>query len=153
MERRDNPLKIVRLTIIAFVSLIIGLSLIGDARGQTRGCYFIDRSREVCIETMDEVFSDSALYGSPYKSELYVLAHDVGAERNAYQQWIHDNRPACCDHRDCIPAQVKWTPQGWTVAGADNLIAPQDVIRWPFPIPYACVINRHVRCLFLNTGG
>lgn len=74
-------------------------------------------------------------------------------QRDEYQQWIHDNRPSCCDHRDCAPASVEWTPHGWKVAGADNYVAERQVIAWPHSIPYACVINRYVRCLFLNSGG
>jgi uncharacterized protein YbdZ (MbtH family) len=81
-------------------------------------------------------------------------AHSCRAqERDAYQQWIHDNRPSCCNHRDCAPATVEWTPAGWRVAGADNLIPEKLVIAWPFAVPYACIINRHARCLFLNSGG
>lgn len=74
-------------------------------------------------------------------------------EMNPYQRWIHEHNPACCDHRDCRPASVEWTPDGWKVEGADNLIPEKLAIPWPFPLPYACVINRHARCVFVSSGG
>lgn len=99
MERRDNPLKIVRLTIIAFVSLIIGLSLIGDARSQVRyeyrvqpegsgpiliPCIIVDRFNFVCIEGTGEIFTDTALYGSPYRRGLYASPYrDVAGNQPA----------------------------------------------------------------------
>lgn len=95
-------------------------------------------------------------------SPSIILAHQkiasdawtlTAQDRDAFQQWIHDNRPACCDHRDCKPARVEWTPNGWRVEGADNLIAERDIIAWPFAVPYACIISRYARCLFLNSGG
>jgi hypothetical protein len=83
----------------------------------------------------------------------WSASRSCAQERDVYQQWIHDNRPSCCNHLDCKPAAVEWTPHGWKIAGADNLIPEASVIAWPFAVPYACVINRRARCLFLNSGG
>lgn len=105
---------------------------------------------------------NSTIHGETAATPSIILAHQkiasdawglAAQDRDAYQQWIHDNRPACCDHRDCKPARVEWTPNGWRVEGADNLIAERDIIAWPFAVPYACIINRYARCLFLNSGG
>lgn len=74
-------------------------------------------------------------------------------DRDAFQQWIHDNRPACCDHRDCKPATVTMTFTGWQVAGADNIVPFAQVIRWPFGVPYACIASGRVRCLLMQEGG
>ena len=76
----------------------------------------------------------------------------AGQSGDAYQQWIHDNVPRCCDHRDCAPATVTMTFTGWQVAGGRNIVPFAQVIKWPFAVPYACVINGHVRCLFMDGG-
>ncbi len=72
------------------------------------------------------------------------------AERLA---WIHAHHPQCCDHRDCRPATATMTVTGWRVEGADNVIPFAQVIRWPFAVPYACVIGGRARCLFMDAGG
>ena len=69
------------------------------------------------------------------------------------QQWIHDNAKDCCDHRDCAPANVSMTFTGWKIAGADNVVPFAAVVRWSFGVPYACIINRYARCLFMGAGG
>lgn len=76
----------------------------------------------------------------------------AGQDRDAYQQWIHDNVPRCCDHRDCAPAAVTMTFTGWQVAGAANIVPFAEVIRWPFAVPYACIAGGRVRCLLMDTG-
>lgn len=76
-------------------------------------------------------------------------AHAQGMD--VYQQWIHDNHSECCNHKDCGPANVKFVNGVWRVDGADNEIKPTEVISWPFSIPYACIYDRHARCLFLRT--
>lgn len=119
---------------LAWCAFVIVLA--GRLHAQTPGCYVIDRFGQLCIPSTGEIF-----------------VHEAQTERDEYQQWIHHNRPSCCDHRDCAPASVEWTPHGWKVAGADNLVAEKLVIAWPFSIPYACIINRFARCLFLNNGG
>lgn len=73
--------------------------------------------------------------------------------QDQYQDWIHKNVPRCCDHRDCQPATVKLTTTGWQVEGADNVVPFTEVIAWPFGVPYACIIARRARCLFLAGGG
>ena len=80
-----------------------------------------------------------------------LLTYPLGAqERDQYQQWIHENVPSCCDHRDCAPATVNMTFTGWQVAGADNVVPFAQVIRWPFNVPYACIAGRRARCLLMN---
>lgn len=89
-----------------------------------------------------------------------ILAHTLSAlthaswaqDRDAYQQWIHDNVPRCCDHRDCAPATVTMTFTGWHVDGGRNIVPFAQVIKWPFAVPYACVMSGHVRCLFMDGG-
>lgn len=68
-------------------------------------------------------------------------------------QWIHANYPRCCNHLDCKPAAVEWTPHGWEVRGAEHYVAEKDAIPWPFGEPFACMVGGKVRCLFLNSGG
>jgi hypothetical protein len=82
-------------------------------------------------------------------------------------RWIHENHPACCDHRDCfeIPdANVLYDPMGfWAVRWLDHVFfveeqqarktAPWMKNPWvcerkaPGPIGYA------VRCLFVKPRG
>lgn len=84
---------------------------------------------------------------------LALLTHPLRAqERDVYQQWIHDNRKDCCDHRDCVPVTVSYTLYGWQVEGALRPVPVKDVIPWPFNVPYACLAGRRVRCLFLREG-
>lgn len=82
---------------------------------------------------------------------VVVLAGRLMAqERDVFQQWIHKNRPDCCDHRDCSPATVVMTPTGWQVGGTDNVVPFAQVIRWPFNVPYACIAGRRARCLLMD---
>lgn len=88
---------------------------------------------------------------------LLLLTHPSWAQGlDPYQQWIHDNRPDCCDDRDCRPAEVSFTPGGWQVAGARWVVKSESVIRWPFNVPYACWGYSYagrgafVRCLLMD---
>ena len=69
------------------------------------------------------------------------------------QDWIHKNKSDCCDHRDCFPAEVYYTPNGWEVKGSALLVPFKAAIAWPFALPYACWDGPRVRCLFLDNGG
>lgn len=90
---------------------------------------------------------------------LFVLGCFVAPVRAAdpeadpRQAWIHEHNPTCCDHRDCRPAVVTMVPGGWQVEGTDNIIPADKVIPWPFALPYACVVGRYARCLFMDAGG
>lgn len=76
----------------------------------------------------------------------------MAQEMDQYQQWIHDNASACCDHRDCRPVAVSYTVNGWQVEGTLWPVPVRDVIPWPFAVPYACIAGRRVRCLFMREG-
>lgn len=71
----------------------------------------------------------------------------------AQQRWIHENHAECCDHRDCQPARVTWSANGWRVLGIDGLVPPGKIKSWPFPQPFACVYDGKVRCLLIDAGG
>lgn len=76
------------------------------------------------------------------------------AGQDARQDWIHKNRPQCCDHRDCQPAgPLTMTFTGWRMEGAVNVVPFAQVIEWPFAVPYACTTNGFVRCLLMQAGG
>jgi hypothetical protein len=70
---------------------------------------------------------------------------------DARQDWIHKNRPSCCDHRDCFPAKVDYTVNGWKVEGAEKLVT--EIVPWPFGEPFACWNGKTVRCLLMRESG
>jgi hypothetical protein len=121
---------------IAFTGLVMGLS-VRLAHSQEVGCFVFEQSNTLCIPASPEMFVQEAQY----------------APDSAEYQWIHKNYPRCCNHLDCKPATVKWTPNGWMVNDAEHLVAEKDVIPWPFGEPFACMVGGKVRCLFLNSGG
>ena len=121
---------------IAFTGLVMGLS-VRLAYSQEVGCYQIDRFGVLCIPSTGEIFTQEAQY----------------APDSPQYTWIHKNYPRCCNHLDCKPASVKWTPNGWEVQGAEHYVAEKDAIPWPFGEPFACMVGGKVRCLFLNSGG
>lgn len=115
-------------------------------------CVEFSKFGELCIPGTKEIFVDHALtLKSSAQQENLVLAQY--APDSPEYRWIHANYPRCCNHLDCKPATVKWTPQGWEVLGADHLVAEKDAIPWPFGEPFACMVGGRVRCLFLNSGG
>lgn len=90
----------------------------------------------------------------PWLALMICLAGPaLAADPDPRQEWIHEHNPTCCDHRDCKPATVTMVPGGWQVEGADNVIPQDKVIPWPFALPYACVVGRYARCLFMDAGG
>jgi hypothetical protein len=74
-------------------------------------------------------------------------------DTQARLDWIHKNAAHCCDHKDCGPARLTMTFTGWKAEGADNVVPFASVIRWPFSGPWACIIDRHMRCAFADGGG
>lgn len=89
---------------------------------------------------------------------LSLMFPGAAKAQDAYLDWIHKNRPDCCDHRDCKPATAAYTEYGWDVEGAALAIPHDKVIKWPFGVPYACwgwdIVSRsaYVRCLLMRTG-
>ena len=178
MERRDNPLKIVRLTIIAFVSLIIGLSLIGDARSQVRyeyrvqpegsgpiliPCMVIDRFNYLCIET-GEIFTDTALYAPPHNRKSSAPAYSLAHQKLASDGWVDRTRnkkgERCCDAgRDCFslePDRIEQAPGGVIITMDDGKrvfvrgedIMPSEDGKW-----WLCYWNNQVKCVFSPYSG
>ena len=80
---------------------------------------------------------------------LMYLVPGLRAQESPEHRWIHENRPDCCNHRECQPAHVTMTFTGWRVEGADNVVPFAYAIRWPFGVPYACIAGGYVRCLFI----
>lgn len=97
------------------------------------------------------------LYVPILRSEAAARAHPAQAgdpDRAAKLKWIHENVSGCCDHNDCGPATLIWTPEGWRAAGADNVIpfGGAGDIRWPFSDTYACIVDRRMRCAIKDGG-
>jgi len=177
MERRDNPLKIVRLTIIAFVSLIIGLSLIGDARSQVRyeyrvqpegsgpiliPCMVIDRFNYLCIET-GEIFTDTALYAPPHNRKSSAPAYSLAHQKLARDGWVdrsyNKKGERCCDQgKDCHslnPEEVKPTEGGvmLTFDGREIFIPGDQIMPSEDGKFWVCYWGERVRCFFAPYNG
>lgn len=84
---------------------------------------------------------------------VFVLAFPARADDTAARlDWIHKHARHCCDHRDCGPRALTMTFTGWKAEGGDNVVPFAQVIPWPFSGPWACVVNRHTRCVLARSG-
>jgi len=82
-----------------------------------------------------------------------LILAQAADDTQARLDWIHKNAPHCCNHKDCGPHALTITPKGWQADGADNVVPFEQTIQWPFSGPWACVINRHARCVLAQGGG
>ena len=95
----------------------------------------------------------SASLAAPALSHEYTRADGTAVDAG----WIQEKHTWCCGKYDCrpvAPAQIVFTPRGWTVRGLKGVIGIEEVRDSEGRGPWACD-NRveglpdHIRCLFL----
>lgn len=139
-------MKQIILTIFAFVCLVIGLSILGQARAQEVGCYQIDKYGILCIPSTGEIFVQEA--HQKFAADGWIdRSHNKKGER-------------CCDAgRDCHPVpseSVQLHRQGVILPNYGNLVIPgEDIMVSEDGRYWICLdgSKRNVRCFFAPYSG
>jgi hypothetical protein len=132
------------LYIIAFVLLVIGLSILGRAEAQV-GCYQIDRYGFLCIPSTGEIFVQEA---------HQKLIKDAWVDRTRNKKGER-----CCDAgKDCHPLnpdEVKATRGGVIilVQGREIFIPGPEIMLSEDGNYWVCFWGERVRCFFAPYSG